>query len=628
MNLADILILNVDDNDGARYAKTRMLRVAGFHVIEAANGADALSLVTQRKPSLVLLDVKLPDMSGIDVCRQIKANPESSMVLVLQTSAHLTGSSDKIRGLEGGADNYLAAPIDADELIANVTALLRLQQAQAELRAERDKGQYIFNTMTEGFGLIAPDWTVQQINAEGLRLGNRTAEQVIGKNHWEIWPEAKGFELEALYRRVVETKLPGSLECRNAFSNTENVWLEVRAYPAMDGGLATFFRDISDRKEAEEKLKEADRRKDEFLAMLAHELRNPLAPISAAAELLRITELPPEHVRNTSDIISRQVDHMTGLINDLLDVSRVTTGFVVIAKSEVDIKKVMSEAFEQVRPLIESRHHQFSLQMGGDSFVVAGDHKRLVQVLANLLNNAAKYTPEGGQILVQLDASESAIKLSVSDNGIGMSPELLPRLFQPFSQAKRTSDRAQGGLGLGLTLVKRLVELHGGTVIPESKGENAGSTFTIMLPRLLSKNPEQFALLKSPQQAAPLPSKAIHLLIVDDNVDAAHMLGMYLQAKNYHVTVEHDSYSALELATHGKFDAYLLDIGLPGMDGNELARRLRELPQAKDARMIAITGYGRKFDKESSMEAGFDEYVVKPANPMNLIGLLADLHKL
>jgi PAS domain S-box-containing protein len=626
MNLADILILNVDDNDGARYAKTRMLRVAGFNVIEAVNGADALALVRERLPSLVLLDVKLPDMSGIDVCRQIKANPESAMVLVLQTSAHLTGSSDKIRGLEGGADNYLAAPIDADELIANVSALLRLQRAQADLRAERDKGQYIFNTMTEGFGLIGPEWTVQQINAEGLRLSNRTAEQVIGKGYWEIWPEAKGSGLEALYQRTMETKLPGSLECRDVFSNAENVWLEIRAYPAIDGGLATFFRDISDRKQAEEKLKEADRRKDEFLAMLAHELRNPLAPISAAAELLKTTELPPEHVRNTSDIISRQVNHMTGLINDLLDVSRVTTGFVDIAKSEVDINKVVFDAFEQVRPLIESRRHQFSLQKEVDSALVIGDHKRLVQILANLLNNAAKYTPEGGQILVQLSATENEVVLSVSDNGIGMSSELLPRLFQPFSQAKRTSDRAQGGLGLGLTLVKRLVELHGGNVIPESKGENAGSKFTITLPRLLKKNAEQSIRPNSPQ-AVSLPSKAIHLLIVDDNIDAAHMLGMYLQAKNYHVTVKHDSYSALELAKHGKFDAYLLDIGLPGMDGNELARRLRQLPQAKDARMIAITGYGRKFDRESSMEAGFDEYVVKPANPLNLIGLLEDLHK-
>jgi CheY-like chemotaxis protein/anti-sigma regulatory factor (Ser/Thr protein kinase) len=279
-----------------------------------------------------------------------------------------------------------------------------------------------------------------------------------------------------------------------------------------------------------------------------------------------------------------------------------------------------------VRPLIESRRHQFSMQMDVDSALVIGDYKRLVQVLANLLNNAAKYTPEGGQILVQLGATENEILLSVSDNGIGMSPELLPRLFQPFSQASRTSDRAQGGLGLGLTIVKRLVELHGGSVTPESKGENSGSKFTIRLPRLLKENAEQSTRPRS-SHALPLPSKVIHLLIVDDNIDAAHMLGMYLQAKNYHVTVKHDSHSALELAKHGKFDAYLLDIGLPDMDGNELARRLRELPQAKKARMIAITGYGGKFDRDSSMEAGFDEYVVKPANPLNLIGLLEDLHK-
>ena len=624
MDLAPTLILNVDDNDGARYAKTRMLQGAGFMVIEAANGADALSLVRERRPDLVLLDVKLPDMSGIEVCRQIKGDPHSAMVLVLQTSAHLTGTADRIRGLEGGADNYLAAPIDADELIANVNALLRLQRTQEELRIERNKGQYIFNTMAEGFGLIAPDWTVQQMNAEGLRLGERSAEQVLGKIHWEIWPETVGSELGMLYTRVMETKTPGTLEYRRVLPDAKAIWIEVRAYPSLEGGIAAFFRDITDRKQAEEKLKEADRRKDEFLAMLAHELRNPLAPISAAAELLKLAELPPAHVRDTSDIISRQVDHMTGLINDLLDVSRVTTGFVVIAKDEVDMKRVISDAFEQVRPLLESREHQFSLQIGVDSALVIGDHKRLVQVLANLLNNAAKYTPEGGNILVQLNTDEEEVLLNVLDNGIGITSELLPNLFELFSQAERTSDRAQGGLGLGLALVKNLIELHGGSVTAESQGQNTGSKFTLRLPRLKKKKDEQ-SISSNDKPATPGDTKALHLMVVDDNIDAAHMLAMYLQAKKYQVTVEHDPYIALERAKHGKFDAFLLDIGLPGMDGNALARHIRDLPQAKTAKMIAITGYGKKYNCETSIASGFDEYVVKPANPEKLLDLLKDI---
>lgn len=624
MDLAHFLILNVDDNDGARYAKTRILRASGYKVMEASTGAEAISLAKEHRPNLVLLDVKLPDMSGIEVCRQIKADPNATLVLVLQTSAHLTGLADRIKGLDGGADNYLAAPIDADELIANVNALLRLQRVQSELRSERDKSQYIFDTMTEGFGLIASDWTVLQMNAEGLRLTERAKEDVIGRPHWEVWPETKGSQLEALYRRAMEEQLPGTLEYLHVFSSGHALWTEVRAYPSFDGGVATFFRDISDRKQAEEKLREADRRKDEFLAMLAHELRNPLAPISAAAELLKLSGLPAEQMRSTCDVISRQVDHMTGLVNDLLDASRVTTGFVVIANDEVDVKRVVSEAVEQVRPLFEAKRHEFSIQMCTDSAPVAGDHKRLVQVMANLLNNAAKYTPEGGRILIALQVEQDEIVLSVSDNGIGMSPQLLPNIFQLFSQAKRSSDRAQGGLGIGLTLVKRLVELHGGSVQPESAGENAGSTFTVRLPRLVKNGAEQ-SPFTGDVSSPPLSARVLQLLVVDDNVDAAHMLAMYFEANNYQVTVAHDSISALTQAEQGKFDAYLLDIGLPGMDGNELAQRLRALPQAKDAKMIAITGYGGQFDRESAMEAGFNDYVVKPAHPLKLIKLLEGL---
>jgi PAS domain S-box-containing protein len=623
MDLAHALVLNVDDNEGGRYAKTHTLKAAGLNVIEASNGAEALALVRSRLPDLVLLDVKLPDISGIEVCRQIKADPATAMILVIQTSAHLTGSADRIRGLEGGADNYLVAPIDADELVANVWALLRLRRTQDDLRAERDKGQYIFNSMKEGFVLLAPDWTVQQINAEGLRLSRLEEQEVVGKSYWRLWPESSNSPQEAMFREVMEAQTHATLEYMQTFPDGQSIWLDVRAYPSLGGGAAVFFRDISDRKQAEEKLKDADRRKDEFLAMLAHELRNPLAPISAAAELLKLTELPVEHVRNTSDIISRQVDHMTGLINDLLDVSRVTTGFVVIAKEEVDIRKVVSDAFEQVRPIIEGRRHQFALQAGAGPAFVLGDHKRLVQVLANLLNNSAKYTPEGGNILVKLDTTEEEVILSVSDNGIGISSELLPNLFKLFSQAERTSDRSQGGLGIGLALVKSLVNLHDGTVEVFSDGEKAGSEFRVRLPRLTKTSGSSDRSSQPPGTESP--PKVMHLMVVDDNVDAAHMLAMFLQAKKYQVTVEHEPFKALELAKQGNFDAYLLDIGLPGMDGNELARHIRTLPQAKKARMIAITGYGDQFNREASIESGFDEYVVKPANPMKLISLLEKL---
>lgn len=379
-----------------------------------------------------------------------------------------------------------------------------------------------------------------------------------------------------------------------------------------------------ERVRAEQALLQADRRKDQFLAMLAHELRNPLAPISAAAELLKLPRLDAERIRYTSDIIGRQVNHMTGLIDDLLDVSRVTRGLVVLDKEEVDIKRVVSDAVEQVRPLIAARSHHFTVNMHPESACVVGDYKRLVQVLANLINNAAKYTPEGGNILVRMDATEECVVLSVLDDGIGISQELLPNVFELFAQAKRTPDRSQGGLGLGLALVKSLVELHGGSVAAESKGHNAGSRFTVRLPRFVKKNDGQS--IQDDGNAATLASaKSLRLMVVDDNVDAAQMLAMLLETTGHQVLVEHDSQSALERARHEAFDACLLDIGLPGMDGNELARRLRAMPATKKALLVAITGYGQRFDRESAAESGFDHYLVKPANPTTLAALLADV---
>jgi signal transduction histidine kinase len=379
----------------------------------------------------------------------------------------------------------------------------------------------------------------------------------------------------------------------------------------------------AERVRAEEALRQADRRKDEFLAMLAHELRNPLAPISAAAQLLNRGPLDPERVARTSTIISRQVAHMTGLIDDLLDVSRVTRGLVVLARDQVDLKRVAGDAVEQVRPLIEARRHHLSVHMPPEPSFVLGDHKRLVQVLANLLNNAAKYTPEGGKLVVWLGVTDDQVALSVSDSGIGIAPELLPKVFDLFSQAERTPDRAQGGLGLGLALVRSLVELHGGSVAASSEGRNAGSEFTVRLPRLLRREHDYRGAAGA---AGPQPGAThapLRVLLVDDNVDAAQTLALLLESAGHLVTTSHDPRDALLRASQTNFDASLLDIGLPGMDGFELVRRLRAMETGRPALMVAITGYGQQFDRDSALTAGFDQYFVKPADPDELFALLA-----
>jgi CheY-like chemotaxis protein len=372
---------------------------------------------------------------------------------------------------------------------------------------------------------------------------------------------------------------------------------------------------------AEDALRLADRRKDEFLAMLAHELRNPLAPISAAAQLLNLG--PPDNARveRTSAIIARQVAHMTGLIDDLLDVSRVTRGLVVLAREEVDLRRVIGDAVEQVRPLIEARRHQLALHLSTEPAIVEGDPKRLVQVIANLLNNAAKYTHEGGRLSIWMGITPEQVLVSVSDNGIGISAELLPTVFDLFSQAERTPDRSQGGLGLGLALVKSLVELHGGMVTAASEGRNLGSEFTIRLPRLHSAAaPAGGTAAAGP--AAPGTARGLSLMLVDDNVDAAMTLGLLLESGGHSVTVMHHPGEALERAAQERYDAFLLDIGLPGMNGYELARRLRKLPGCGEATLVAITGYGQQSDQASAAYAGFDSYFVKPVDPAGLFALL------
>ena len=373
-------------------------------------------------------------------------------------------------------------------------------------------------------------------------------------------------------------------------------------------------------RQAVDKLEDADARKDEFLAMLAHELRNPLAPIRAAAELLKIARLNTAQVQQTSEIIGRQVDHMTSLVDDLLDVSRVNRGLAALEKKPLDLRQIVTDAVEQVNPLIGARRQRLSLELSAEPAWVEGDHKRLVQVVGNLLNNAAKYTPEGGSILLKTERQDSRVLLSVTDNGIGMEPGLAVRVFDLFAQAERTPDRSSGGLGLGLALVKSLAELHGGAVSCVSAGSGRGSQFTVDLPLLA--RPGQHPAPRTNDPALPV-QEPLRVMIVDDNADAAQMLAMFLQAYGHEVLVEYGARQALERARLESPDVFLLDIGLPDLDGHELARLIRREPQTADAVLIAITGYSQERDRKTAMEAGFQHYLVKPVDTAKLVELLA-----
>ncbi len=398
------------------------------------------------------------------------------------------------------------------------------------------------------------------------------------------------------------------------------------------GGVTTVM-DITDRIKAEQALRESDRRKDEFLAMLAHELRNPLAPIRAAADMLAMASdesdrLRKDRIRQTSAVIARQVRHLTAMVDDLLDVSRVTRGLVKLDLVTLDIGRVILDAVEQVRPLAQGKHHRLKVHTPPEPVYVKGDAKRLVQVLTNLLTNAVKYTPSPGWIQITLEAQDAQALITVKDNGIGMSPELVNTAFELFTQAQRASDRSQGGLGIGLALVRRLVELHEGRVEAHSDGLGRGSSFIITLPRLtqVSADESEAAQAAAPQ-ALPqtTPPKALKVLVVDDNVDAAQMLALLVETLGHHATIEHSASAALARAAAEPPDVCLLDIGLPEVDGYELARRLRAQAVGRCPYLVAVTGYGQPQDLERTQQAGFDHHLVKPADTDALARLLNQL---
>ncbi len=358
--------------------------------------------------------------------------------------------------------------------------------------------------------------------------------------------------------------------------------------------------------------------KDQFLAMLGHELRNPLAPISTAAQLLKLQSPDAARVRYASDVISRQVDHMNSLLGDLLDVSRVTRGLVSLNLEPVDLKTVIERALEQTAALVAHKQHRLTLDLPAEPLVVSGDRTRLIQIFANLINNAAKYTPSGGQIDVAVRSVDGQLSVTVQDNGEGFSEVLLPRIFDLFSQGDRTPDRSQGGLGLGLALVQSLVKLHGGSVTAYSAGNGKGSTFTLTLP---------YSMLAAPgltsAKAKADKASSLSIMIVDDNIDGAISLSLFLEeAGGHRVSTYYDAGSALAYAASEAPQVFILDIGLPDITGYELARRLRAMPECANALFIALTGYGQPKDKQMAFDAGFDHHVSKPADPQAILGLL------
>jgi PAS domain S-box-containing protein len=454
------------------------------------------------------------------------------------------------------------------------------------------------------------------------------SENVIGKTDADLHASAEQVarfrkdDLETMDKRSV-THIPQ--ETAGGIDGNPR-WFSTIKVPLLeeDGscnkvlGVST---DITQHKQMEEALLEADRRKDEFLALLAHELRNPLAPISNAVQVLETPGLAPSQAKWCHEVIGRQVAHLKLLVDDLLDVSRISRGVIVLKEELLDLADVLHWAIETCRPLIEARRHSLSTQLPQGPVYLNGDRVRLTQVVSNLLNNAAKYTDPGGRIDLTVDAEPHRIRISIRDNGRGIDPSALGKLFDLFFQADRTLDSSEGGLGIGLWLAHSLARMHGGDIQAYSAGRGQGTEFVLSLPRAPAPPPDGGAATAPEAQ----PRKALDILIVDDNPDVACSTALLLDMHGYRTRTAHDGETALKLAREQCPQLAILDIGLPGMDGLSLARAFRQDPALRSVRLVALTGYGRDVDLSSGEVAGFDRYLTKPAPPDELLAVLEAL---
>jgi PAS domain S-box-containing protein len=463
-------------------------------------------------------------------------------------------------------------------------------------------------------------------NKPWLDFTGRSLEEELGFGWIEsIHPDDRQLSID-ICDGAFARREPLAMQFRLRRHDGEYRWILDNGIPyfGADGAFSGYVGscvDITPRKLAEEELEQAGRRKDEFLAMLGHELRNPLAPIGMAVEIMRKLAPADDSIAWARDVIARQLQQLTRLVDDLLDVSRITRGKITLLLTPLDLTSVVAQAVETSRPLIDSRGHQLTMHVPSDSVWVRGDAVRLGQVLSNLLNNAAKYTPDGGHIGLTVELRDSWVILTVADNGLGLPAELLERVFDLFSQFE-SRDHAQRGLGIGLTLVKRLVELHGGDVEARSAGRGQGSEFIVRLPALeVQAEPPTVATLGATRQ--PLIRRRI--LVVDDNVDAAEALSRILRLQDQEVCVAHDGHAALQMAGAMQPEIVFLDLELPKMNGLEVARRLRTGWPIRPLLLVATTGFGQEEDRRRTAEAGFDHHLIKPIDPQVLRSLLASV---
>lgn len=655
----DKKILIVDDNADLRLYLRDILRQR-WSVDAAVNGVQALAMARESSPDLILSDVMMPELDGFGLVRELKACPETRSIPVILLSAR-AGEESLVDGLQTGADDYLIKPFSSRELVARVQSLLELKRLRVQGDIERAKlHSLLMQAPIAVCVLEGPNHVYSLANEEHIKLSRLEGRQLLGLSVFEARPEVKGQGFEELLDNVYRTGIPYyGKEFNLAVGTVENhteividfVYQPKRNLAGEIDGVLAITTDVTEKVQARRNieetaaklkvvtdenarllsetqqyalaLKEADSKKDEFIATLAHELRNPLAPIRNGLHILRVSDNVDEQQRIVG-IMENQLLHMVHLIDDLLDISRITQGKIELRLEPVSLQSAIQSAIDASGPDLDAAGHALTVDVPDQTITLLADMTRLTQIITNLLNNAAKYTPHGGRVHLSASFEGDSALVTVSDNGVGISAEHAGMIFELFTQLDDTGRESQNGLGIGLALVKYLVEMHGGTVQVDSEGRGKGSTFTIRLP--VAEECAEVAAQVVP--AADTGDRQQKVLIVDDNVASAQTIGWMLELSGYAPMLAHDGPQTLALARQHRPDTILLDIGLPGMNGYDVCRELRKDPAFKDTVIIAQTGWGQKRDREMAIAAGFDHHLVKPIGLDQITELLSDTARL
>jgi len=666
-------VLLVDDLPANLLALEAILDDHGHNLVRAQSGEEALRLLRDDDFALVLLDVRMPGMDGFQTARLVREQERSRHTPVIFITAYGADEFLLTEAYQLGAVDFLLKPLVPEIVRAKVAGFVDLYKEKARAARQADQLRLLIQgTVDYAIFMLDADGRVATWNAGAQRIKGYKADEIVG-HHFSRFYTAEDIGRGWPAHELDVARRTGKYEEEGwrVRKDGSRFWASVMITALRDDrgtlrGFSKVTRDLTERKRAEDTLRqahadleikvrertadlaraneslraevaerrvlerelqervgelaEADRHKNEFLAMLAHELRNPLAPIRNAVQILKTPGADRRITEHARNLMERQLEHLVRLVDDLLDVSRIMRGKISLDRRPMDLGTLIGRAVETAQPIIDAYGHELVVTLPEQPLMLEADVVRLAQVVANLLTNAAKYTEKAGRIWLTAGPEAGEVVIRVRDSGVGIAPELLPRIFELFVQAERSLARSNGGLGVGLTLVRRLVEMHGGTVAAHSHGVGHGSEFVVRLPPLLSESADGGATPAGDAARPTGPGRRV--LVVDDNVDAADSAAVLLRLWGHDVRTLYDGLSVLQAVRDFRPDVILLDIGLPGMTGYEVAQQLRSQPGLESVVLAAMTGYGQEDDRRRSREAGFNHHLTKPLDPERLQALV------